>query len=166
MSSETLKLSPVRLEVKPDPMLQFLVRLLSNEYLLRSKTLNYSWNARRGHLKDLQEICHDFCREMDQVLEEAAELIQKRKGYVPGSLSEVLAGTTLSDCPGHYVSARTSATELAENHREVIREIDSFRAQLLEEQHILNTLTRNWRERHSQMAATLDAIGKNRLHLH
>lgn len=71
--------------------------ILSNTYLIYTKTQNYHWNVTGVYFKPLHELFESQYQELAEKIDEIAERIRMLGAVAPGAMSEFLRHTTLSE---------------------------------------------------------------------
>lgn len=99
--------------------------LLSNEFALFQRTLNYHWNLTGPRFHSL----HVFFGEHYNTLLEYIDMIAERnriiQGTPIGTLSEVKKRMTLKEAPEEIPSTSQMIASLSDGHSEIISEIQS-----------------------------------------
>ncbi len=95
--------------------------LLSDEYLLYTKTRNYHWNVTGPQFNDLHKFFEAQYEELDAIIDEVAERARSLGGMALGSLAEFAQEARLKEHPGQYPDARTMLSNLLADHETLIR---------------------------------------------
>jgi starvation-inducible DNA-binding protein len=145
-----------------DGAVDVLNRVLSDEYVLYTKTRNYHWNVYGPQFNDLHKFLETQYEELDEIVDSVAERARALGGWATGTLGEFLEITRLKENKKDYPDAGRMLTNLAADHETLIRELrtdlvtegtDNFLADLL--------------ERHEKMAwmlrAFLEGEGRGRI---
>jgi starvation-inducible DNA-binding protein len=98
-------------------------RLLSNEYVLYTKTRNYHWNVTGPHFHSLHEIFEEQYTELETVVDDVAERCRSLGEPVIGTMQEFQQCATLREEPDTYPEAMTMVTNLVADYEQVIREL-------------------------------------------
>ena len=98
-------------------------RILSDEYLLYTKTRNYHWNVIGPHFNDLHKFFEAQYEELDEIFDEVAERSRSLGGHALGSMKEFLDQTRLSEKPGNYPVASEMVGNLLADHETLIRNL-------------------------------------------
>jgi starvation-inducible DNA-binding protein len=115
--------------------------LLSDEYVLYTKTRNYHWNVFGSQFNELHKFFEAQYEELEQVIDDIAERARSLGGWAFGTLKEFLEHTTLREQPKEYPDARRMLTNLLTDHEAVIRKVradlviagsDNFLTELME----------------------------------
>lgn len=137
---------------------KILNELLSNEYLLYTKTLGFHWNVQGKQFHDLHEFFKDLYEQLFDINDEVAERARQLGVFSFGSMSEFLKNTTLEEKPGYHPEALTMISLMLADHEDIIKEI---RLDLIETEELEDAGTNNFlteiMERHEKMAWMLRA---------
>jgi starvation-inducible DNA-binding protein len=95
--------------------------LLSDEYVLYTKTRNYHWNVVGPQFHDVHRFLELQYEELSEIVDEVAERTRALGGWALGTLQEFLQHTRLSEHPEQYPDARTMLANLLADHEAVIR---------------------------------------------
>ncbi|MHB2026854.1 MAG: Dps family protein [Elusimicrobiota bacterium] len=101
--------------------------LLSDEYLLYTKTRNFHWNVTGPQFSDLHKFFEDQYEELDGIIDETAERARALGETALGSMAEFLKNSRLKERTGVSPEAAKMIAELLGDHESVIR---SLRADL------------------------------------
>ncbi|MFY3740722.1 MAG: starvation-inducible DNA-binding protein [Candidatus Nitrosomirales archaeon] len=119
-------------EIKPEIALsdnerqgvvEILSRVLSDTYVLYTKTKNYHWNVVGPQFNDLHKFFDSQYKELDEAVDEIAERIRMLGGRSIGTLTEFLQHTELKEEPGRYPDARRMISNLLADHEAIIRNL-------------------------------------------
>lgn len=97
--------------------------LLSDEYMLYTKTRNYHWNVVGPQFHSLHEFFERQYKELDEIVDEVAERVRYLGGQSLGTLSEFLRHTRLKEQPGQYPNDREMIASLLGDHEAIIRHL-------------------------------------------
>lgn len=97
--------------------------ILSNETILYMKTRKFHWNISGNSFMELHLLFESQYKELEAIIDEVAERINKLGIKTIGTLSEFLENTTLKEKPGDYPIQKVMITELLSDHEQVIKEI-------------------------------------------
>ncbi len=97
--------------------------ILSNEMLLYVKTRKFHWNISGNSFMELHLLFEDQYKELEEVIDEVAERINKLGSHTIGTMKEFNQHATLKETPGEYPSQKQMITELLENNEQIIKEI-------------------------------------------
>jgi starvation-inducible DNA-binding protein len=133
--------------------------LLSDEYVLYTKTRNYHWNVLGPQFNDLHKFFEGQYEELDEIVDEVAERERSLGGWAVGTLTEFAQHSRLKEHPGHYPDARQMLTNLLADHESVIRQL-RVDLETCEENHDIGTndFLTGLMERHEKMAWMLRAF--------
>lgn len=98
-------------------------RILSDEFVLYTKTRNYHWNVVGWQFHSLHEMFEDQYEELAEAIDEVAERVRMIGALAIGTLTEFMAVTTLSEHPGQYPDATTMVANLTGDHEQIIRNL-------------------------------------------
>jgi starvation-inducible DNA-binding protein len=127
--------------------------LLSDEYVLYTKTRNYHWNVFGPQFDDLHKFFERQYEELEEVVDQVAERARSLGGRSFGTLTEFLEHTRLKEQPGEYPDARRMLSNLLADHESLIRKL---RADLAIEG--MDNFLTELIERHEKMAWMLRAF--------
>ncbi|HEY1268115.1 MAG TPA: DNA starvation/stationary phase protection protein [Candidatus Binatia bacterium] len=127
--------------------------LLSDEYVLYTKTRNYHWNVYGPQFNDLHKFFEEQYKELDVIVDEVAERARALGGWAAGTLAEFLENTRLDEEKNEYPDAGRMLANLVADHESVVRKL---RVDLTTEgmENFLSDLL----ERHEKMAWMLRAF--------
>lgn len=106
-----------------EAVVSFLNRLLSDEYVLYTKTRNYHWNVKGPEFSELHKFFESQYEELDEIIDETAERARALGGDSLGTLEEFLAHTRLEESPGDYPDAKKMIINLLADHETLIRQL-------------------------------------------
>jgi starvation-inducible DNA-binding protein len=104
-------------------VVKILNTLLSDEYLLYTKTRNYHWNVTGPQFHDLHKFFEEQYTELSEIIDEIAERGRSLDGWAFGTMSEFSQHTRLKEHPGHYPKAPEMIANLLGDHEAVIRQL-------------------------------------------
>lgn len=110
-------------EERREGVVVILNTLLSDEYLLYTKTRNYHWNVVGPQFHDLHKFFEMQYNELNAVVDEVAERARTLGGNAFGTMAEFLKHTRLTEHVGHYPDAQTMIALLLEDHEAIIRHL-------------------------------------------
>ena len=102
---------------------QILNQLLSDEYVLYTKTRNYHWNVTGSDFSELHKFFEAQYEELDDIVDDVAERARALGGLSFGSLKEFLTHTKLKETPGASLSAKKMIANLLADHEAIIRSL-------------------------------------------
>ena len=97
--------------------------LLSDEYLLYTKTRNYHWNVFGPQFNDLHKFLERQYEELEEVVDQVAERARSLGGFAFGTITEFVQHTRLKEQPGQYPEARRMLSNLLADHESLIRQL-------------------------------------------
>lgn len=100
--------------------INILNKLLSDEYVLYTKTRNYHWNVKGPDFSELHKFFEAQYEELNEIIDETAERVQQLGGNAFGTLKEFSKNTTLSEIPGDYPEANKMIRNLLVDHESII----------------------------------------------
>lgn len=102
-------------------VVKILVRLLSDEYVLYTRTRKYHWNVTGPRFQQL----HDFFKvqytQLEVIIDDVAERIPQLGGKTVATLEEFKQLTRLKEDVGRFPDANKMLTNLLEDHETIIR---------------------------------------------
>src|SRR2546423_9502377 len=102
-------------------VVDILNRLLSDEYVLLTKTRNYHWNVIGPQFNDLHKFFEAQYDELNEFVDEVAERARQLGGRAFGSLAEFAKTARLVEQPGASPVATEMIRALLADHESVIR---------------------------------------------
>jgi len=102
-------------------IVDILNRLLSDEYLLYTKTRNYHWNVTGMQFHDLHKFFESQYKELDVIIDDVAERERSLGGKAKATLSEFTRNSRLKEQPDTYPEAQTMLRNLLLDHDSVIQ---------------------------------------------
>lgn len=100
---------------------RILNRLLSDEYVLYTKTRNYHWNVTGPDFSELHKFFESQYEELDGIIDEVAERARSLGEDSLGALKEFLSETRLKESPGQRIGAKKMIASLLLDHEAIIR---------------------------------------------
>ena len=104
-------------------VVEILNTLLSDEYLLYTKTRNYHWNVVGPQFNDLHKFFEAQYGELDGIVDDTAERARALGGNALGTLAEFVQRARLKEQPGKYPDAKGMLAALLADHEAVIRSL-------------------------------------------
>ena len=104
-------------------VIEILNTLLSDEYLLYTKTRNYHWNVVGPQFNDLHKFFEAQYEELDGIVDEVAERARALGGNSLGTLAEFTEHARLKEQPGQYPDAKGMLAALVADHEALIRSL-------------------------------------------
>lgn len=96
-------------------------RVLSDEFVLYTKTRNYHWNVTGTNFNELHKFFESQYEALEGIIDEVAERAKALGGNASGTLKEFLHETRLKEFPGETPSAEKRIANLLEDHESLIR---------------------------------------------
>ncbi|MCC7430002.1 DNA starvation/stationary phase protection protein [bacterium] len=103
-----------------ESVIKMLNVLLSDEFVLYTKTRNYHWNIVGHSFNDLHKFFEGQYEALDEIIDEVAERSRALGGFALGSLKDFLANTRLSETSDQVTDFRTTVTNLLNDHETII----------------------------------------------
>lgn len=97
--------------------------ILSDEYVLYTKTRNYHWNVTGSDFSELHKFFEFQYEELDEIIDEVAERVRSLGGRSFGTLAEFLKKTQLSEKPGDHPAAQKMIANLLNDHELLIKKL-------------------------------------------
>jgi starvation-inducible DNA-binding protein len=104
-------------------VVEILKKLVSDEYILYTKTRNYHWNVTGPQFNDLHKFFEAQYEELDEIIDEVAERIRELGSNSIATLSEFTKNGRLKEEPNTYVDAKTMLGNLLNDHESIIRNL-------------------------------------------
>ncbi len=101
-------------------VVELLNRLLSDEYVLYTKTRNYHWNVTGLDFSEHHKFFEAQYEELNEIIDEVAERARTLGGKAFGTLKEFLGETRLKEFPGQYPKVQKMFSNLLEDHEVLI----------------------------------------------
>ncbi len=102
---------------------EILGALLSDEYVLYTKTRNYHWNVTGPQFNDLHKFFEAQYEALDGIVDDVAERMRALGSKAYGSLAEFTKHTRLTERPGDAPDAKAMLESLLADHETVIRSL-------------------------------------------
>jgi starvation-inducible DNA-binding protein len=134
--------------------------VLSDEYLLYTKTRNYHWNVVGPQFNDLHKFFEEQYTELTEVVDDTAERARSLGAWAFGSLTEFSQHARLSEHPGQYPNAREMIANLLADHEAIVRQLRVDLETCAEKYHDMGTsdFLTGLMEKHEKMAWMLRAF--------
>ncbi len=100
-------------------------RLLSDEYVLYTKTRNFHWNVTGPRFAPLHAFFQEQYEQLNEVIDEVAERCRALGEFAFGSLKEFLDNARLHEYPGQQMESMRMISSLMEDHESTIRNLRS-----------------------------------------
>jgi starvation-inducible DNA-binding protein len=102
-------------------VIEILKKLLSDEYVLYTKTRNYHWNVTGPQFNDLHKFFEGQYEELDVIIDDVAERIRELGSMSIATLVEFTKNTRLKEEPNTYPDAKTMLSNLLNDQDSIIR---------------------------------------------
>jgi len=97
--------------------------LLSDEYLLYTKTRNYHWNVVGLQFNDLHRFFEAQYEALDEIVDDVAERARSLGGRALGTLAEFAKHARLKERPQDQPDARGMLADLLGDHETLVRQL-------------------------------------------
>jgi len=104
-------------------IVRILNTLLSDEFLLYTKTRNFHWNVVGPHFHDLHKFMEGQYEQLAGIADSVAERARMLGGRANGSMAEFLAESRLKEAPKRPLTAKEMIANLLDDHEAVIRNL-------------------------------------------
>lgn len=133
---------------------KLLNNLLSDEFILYIKTLNYHWNLRGMQFHDLHAFFKDLYEKQLDFSDDVAERARTMGAAAFGSAAEFLKHTHLKETPGvAHLTAEKMMKNLLADHEAIIRLLREYAALTLDYEDIgTNNFLIDLMEKHEKVA--------------
>lgn len=147
-------------ESNRDSIVKILNAVLSDEYVLYTKTRNYHWNVVGPQFNDLHKFFEAEYEALDEVVDEVAERVRALGGHALGTLAELSKHARLTERPGQYPDARGMLADLQGDHEALVRQLRADLAVVLDKHGDAGTsdFLTGLMEKHEKMAWMLRAF--------
>jgi starvation-inducible DNA-binding protein len=139
-------------DAQRDAAVGILNTVLSDEYVLYTKTRNYHWNVFGPQFNDLHKFFEAQYEELDEIVDEVAERARSLGGWACGTLKELLENTKIKEQPREYPDGRRMLSTLLADHESLIRKLRADLAIAGVDNFLMEVM-----ERHEKMAWVLRA---------
>ncbi|MDR4510751.1 MAG: DNA starvation/stationary phase protection protein [Nitrososphaeraceae archaeon] len=102
-------------------VIKILNNLLSDEYVLYTKTRNYHWNVVGSHFNDRHKFFEEQYEILDEIIDEIAERARQLNGKSLGTLKEFLDYARIKEFPGKYPKDTEMISNLLSDHEQIIK---------------------------------------------
>ena len=102
-------------------VVKILNALLSDEYILYTKTRKFHWNVVGPQFHDLHKFFESQYEELDEIIDEVAERARSLGGASFGTLNEFLSHARLKEKPGQNPNADGMVLALLLDHEAIIQ---------------------------------------------
>ncbi|MGK9368617.1 Dps family protein [Melioribacter sp. Ez-97] len=97
--------------------------ILANQFVLYTKARNYHWNVTGGHFFRLHELFEKLYDELADDIDEVAERIRAVGDYAPGTLSEFLKLSNISEKENYYPEAEEMVRTFTNDYEQTTNRI-------------------------------------------
>lgn len=97
--------------------------LLSNEYVLFTKTNKYHWNVEGKHFGPLHKLFQEQYEMLAQIIDDIAERVLMLGFKAFGTLTEFIEHATIAEEPGQNPDEQTMILNLLADHQKVINQL-------------------------------------------
>jgi starvation-inducible DNA-binding protein len=139
-------------DAQRDAAVGILNTVLSDEYVLYTKTRNYHWNVFGPRFNYLHKFFQAQYEELDEIVDEVAERSRSLGGWAFGTLKEFLESTRIKEQPKEYPDAARMLSTLLADHESLIRKLRADLAMAGVDNFLMEVM-----ERHEKMAWMLRA---------
>ena len=145
---------------KREGVVKILNIVLSDEYVLYTKTRNYHWNILGPQFNDLHKSFEAQYEELDEIIDDVAERARSLGGRAIATLAEFLEHKRLKEHPNQYPGARDMILNLLADHENIIRNLRIDLEVCAEKYHDIGTndFLTGLMEKHEKMAWMLRAF--------
>jgi starvation-inducible DNA-binding protein len=134
--------------------------ILSDEYVLYTKSRNFHWNVVGPQFNDLHKFFEAQYEALDDVVDDVAERVRALGGHAFGTLAEFVKHAHLAERPGQVPDARGMLADLLADHEALVRQLRADLELVLEKHRDAGTsdFLTGLMERHEKMAWMLRAF--------
>ena len=142
-------------------VVKILNSLLSDEYVLYTKTRNFHWNVTGPNFSELHKFFQAQYEELDGIVDEVAERARSLGGTSFGSLAEFLKHTKLKESAGKLSGAKSMLGSLITDHEAVIQKLRHDLEECAQKHDDMGTsdFLTGLMEQHEKMAWMLRSLG-------
>jgi starvation-inducible DNA-binding protein len=126
-------------ETNRQAVAEALARILADEFVLYTKTRNAHWNVIGNDFAEKHKLFESQYEQLDGIIDSIAERIRVLGDFVPGTLSEMLAGTNLKDERFSSYNSSTIIAMLLTDHEAIIRNLRNLISLFANEQGDIGT---------------------------
>ncbi|MEQ9618367.1 MAG: DNA starvation/stationary phase protection protein [Deltaproteobacteria bacterium] len=102
---------------------EILHTVLSDEYVLYTKTRGYHWNVKGLQFNDLHKFFEAQYTELEVIIDDVAERARSIGAYALGSLEEILEHKTLEEDTTKGTDSKHMIRSLLSDHESVVRNL-------------------------------------------
>jgi starvation-inducible DNA-binding protein len=104
-----------------EAVVRILNDILSDEYVLYTKTRNYHWNVVGPQFNDLHKFFEARYEELNEIVDDVAERARALGGRSRATIVEFAKFARLKEHPGDYPTAKEMVANLLEDHEALVR---------------------------------------------
>lgn len=147
-------------EQNREGVITILSSLLSDEYVLYTKTRNYHWNVVGSDFSEYHKFFEEQYDELSKEIDDVAERIRSIGGKTIATLDEFKQNTRLKEEPGQYPSANQMVKNLLHDHESIIKTLRMDLVRCDESFHDVGTndFLTGLMEKHEKMAWMLRSL--------
>lgn len=147
-------------EQNREGVIPILSSLLSDEFVLNTKTRNYHWNVIGPHFNDYHKFFEGQYDELSEVVDDVAERIRSIGGKTIATLDEFKRNTRLKEEPEQYPNAIQMVKNLLHDHESIIKTLREDLVRCDESFHDIGTndFLTGLMEKHEKMAWMLRSL--------
>ncbi len=124
MASDLQKAIEIGLTQKErDGVTRILNVLLSDEYVLYTKTRKYHWNVVGPSFMEMHKLFESHYEALDEIVDEVAERNRSIGGTAMGTMKEFLENTRLKENPGRNPEAEAMIAVLLADHEHIVQSL-------------------------------------------
>lgn len=149
-------------ESNRESIVKILNGVLSDEYVLYTKTRNYHWNVVGPQFNDLHKFFEGQYEALNEIVDDVAERARSLGGKAYGTLAEFSQHTRLKEQPGKQPPALTMVATLQGDHEAMVRALRADLATVMEKHNDAGTndFLTGLMEKHEKMAWMLRSINE------
>lgn len=146
-----------------EAVVKILNTLLSDEYVLYTKTRKYHWNVDGPYFHDLHKFFESQYEALNEIVDDVAERARALGEESFGTLSEFSKHTRLKERPGENPDSQAMIADLLRDHQAIIQTLRSDLERCTESHGDAGTsdFLTGLMETHEKMAWMLRAMRKN-----
>jgi starvation-inducible DNA-binding protein len=110
-------------EAHLEKSIHLLSAILSDEMTLYVKTRKFHWNITGESFMELHKLFQSQYTELEEIIDEVAERINKLGGRTIGTMSEFLQHSRIKETPDYFPSQGVMLSELNADHETLIAQL-------------------------------------------
>lgn len=126
MKDQTSSINPTLKKRSSAHLVEDLNDILSNEYLIFTKTLNYHWNLVGARFYSIHLFLEDQYKKLLKMMDSLAERIRYLEGHPYGTLRELSTHSSITEDPGIYSDITGMIANLTQAHTEINNQIQEL----------------------------------------